>query len=229
MKTTPLFLRLSPLVAFAWILTSVPCTVMAQDEASPRDFFEPGYVNKPGSNSGVKDQVKNKPAASESEPAPDTAEQSVQDRVNNLSDSLSKPGGLAGKAPQFSSSVKVVALGGILNAQQNEHFAKHIQQLADFIKPTTLKIGTVFCIGQKGGVPIPVRRLFNEREGRIVFADAAPDKYREVKTSPTWILIANDQEIVVEGFESLSEILTPRGDIIIKAQAKESPVPASGK
>lgn len=123
---------------------------------------------------------------------------------------------------------KVLAIGGILNALDKEHFQAKARELLDVVERHDLDVGFIWAIGSFDNLTtVPEMLNLVARNGVVELAEAPPEKYASVKLSPTWIVRTPDGDIVLEGTGPLAQHLNVRGEFVQKGSAEAVVTPTT--
>jgi hypothetical protein len=130
----------------------------------------------------------------------------------------------AAPLPGSKQTMQVAVVGAILDATNHELLAQQLADLVKIVSELKILISTIYCIGPRIELPANTQYEITKNQGRILFVDQQPKKYQAVTQSPTWILSALDQEIVIEGAGLLSQNLNLKGEITTHATEKVQPL-----
>jgi len=130
----------------------------------------------------------------------------------------------AAPLPGSKQTMQVAVVGAILDATNQELLTQQLTDLIKIVSELKILISTIYCIGPRIELPASTQYEITKHQGRILFVDEQPKKYQAVTQSPTWILSALDQEIVIEGAGLLSQNLNLKGEITTHATEKVQPL-----
>lgn len=185
----------------------------AQD-SDPKDFFERNYANSKESDSSQ--TIKNSSPTIPIPQTPTTSSQkdnSIESRVREITDTVkNKLQNSTQNGIPTTSSKKVLGIGALINAEDKKHYFTVIGFLSKLIDTTyKLKIGSIYSIGNFKSLDPLDRIKFAKNGGRIIFRDSIPEKYKTITKSPTWILITEDSEILLEGILDPAQYISEDG------------------
>lgn len=212
------------------LLLLTPAVIHAEEE---NPFFDKDFAKSPERDEAVSPlPPKVEPTVLNTAPLPSkkkSASEGLSERVKGIAqrarsqDSSTMEVPQATPLPGSKQTMQIALVGAILDGTKQELLAKQLNDFVAVLSGLNILASTVYCIGPR--VELPVKTLYEitKLQGRVLFVDQQPDKYKEVKQSPTWILSSLDQEIIIEGAGLLSENLNLKGEITTRATEKVTP------
>jgi len=194
--------------------------LVAQELAIPSEIYPKGYVveQKP-KNTNSRDTIVeaeeffDKGSVVESE-------KEKQDNITSVTSVNSEETSVVKRGEP------ITALGGILDAQQREHFRTELAKLIGVASDNNIVLGKVYAIGpissiidKKTKIPFADRKemfKFAVMEGLLYPSEEIPERYN-IKLSPTWIIRTEKGEILLEGIGNLASFINERGEFIDKS------------
>lgn len=109
---------------------------------------------------------------------------------------------------------KVLAIGGIINAVEKNHFEERMRELLEVVDRYDFNVGFVWAIGSVQNIISSKEVLFlAARQALIEAAEEPPAQYK-VKMSPTWIVRTPEGEILLEATGPLVANFNMKGEFI---------------
>ena len=211
------------------LLCSIATTITLAEDAP---FFEKNYAIQPGADSEIKKaQNPNVAVTATAIATPRPTNASLSDQVKEirakiLAKKAKSKSANAPVAPNGIQTMEVTEVGAILSAAKNETLIAELTDMVATLTPAKRGASVVYAIGEISEIPGQLAYELAQLGGTVRFVRELPKRYQQVKSTPTWILASNDQEILIEGSGKLSENLSPEGAIITQAREKVTPAAA---
>lgn len=110
---------------------------------------------------------------------------------------------------------KVLQIGAIIDASESKHFEMQLEKLVEIAARTEIDLGTIYRMNDEDLYLSPGGRKTAQLAwvffAKFVSGIDLPTQYKAVKTSPTWILITKEGEILIEGTKKLEQFIDSKG------------------
>lgn len=111
---------------------------------------------------------------------------------------------------------KVRYIGLIINPLDEKHFEQYYRELGLLALNHRFAIGTVYTVGP---TPIQVDRkdlvTVSMHGGKVKRVESLPEKYKQAKRSPTWIIGTPKGEILLDGIPSIEPYINDRDEFVV--------------
>jgi len=120
------------------------------------------------------------------------------------------------KAGPKEESVKVFAIGAILNSTEPTHYKDSLQELSEIALKFDLALSEIFTIGDIRHIQLDpgTNMKLLARGGTIGVHSEVPKKY-PVKLSPTWIVKTEKGEVLLEAAGPLNKYFNDKGEFLL--------------
>lgn len=183
-------------------------------------FFEKDYAKNPLSDqSESSEQIHRIQPTSPSETRnPKTKDQSL-DLTNTPQGE--KVGGIS-ETDDILDAVKVYKISLIVNGYDISHLTSTVDALLSFIRDKKILIDNVWINGSQGSGLALMSYFLKQGWNALSLSNIGkvqgccatlPEQYRNISTSPAYILSTNKGEIIVEGEKDISNILSSQGTV----------------
>lgn len=111
---------------------------------------------------------------------------------------------------------KIIWLGAIINSTDSKHTVEKLKELNEEANKYDLMVGPVFLVGNTDIASVhEMLGPLQKRQGLIDFRSEIPKKYKEVKSSPTWIMQTEKGQILLEGTGALKRNFNKSGQLVL--------------
>lgn len=196
----------------------LPCSLLmlvsnlgvAQDLPKPRDFYQKDYAEGPLAGSTIPHK-----GSSRSEETPGS---SATPRAPMIENSDSEMDSARESILDEDAGLAVLEVGAILNSDDAEHYRDVLLELADVAREHDFKIGRIETIGDMRnlGQHLPESLKLLARGATIHAKSRPPEKYKNIKKSPTWIVRTDQGEVLLEGVRPLARVFSRKGKLIFE-------------
>jgi hypothetical protein len=209
------------------ILTSALLLIAPNLKAESEPFFEQDFAREPGSDDTKQNKKPTSSLPVATTPPKPEVTLSLADQVKEIrGDVLNRRSRKLGSAtpipPSGNQTMQVLEVGGIVNSSDPVQFLALIEDFVATLKPKSRTANVIYAVGNKTQLPIKLEHELAKLGGYVRFVKKLPTKYTSVKSTPTWILASDNQEILIEASGKLSENLSVEGAIITQARDKVS-------
>ena len=116
----------------------------------------------------------------------------------------------------FAEGKPVTLVGLLINGEDAEHAMHNLKELSDMATKYDWSIGPIMTVGR---FELPEARDFlarlMARGGFISHFETMPERYKTVKFSPSWIIVTEEGEILLEAPGSLKKFFNKKGQLVL--------------